>query len=159
MAGNERFARRSEELGLPLFRHVYGQDVVPHLPPRDVDPEYRHFGSRYAADRGRSRWAREDGTADQAELADIAPALLTLLTVRMPTLEGRHPLELLRVLLEPFVPCVNRVPPLKVISRMLGWVLSNCSWAPKYSVDDHVPTHYVDVCGGSLERPHVELVR
>ena len=49
MVGDDDFAHRFEpEIGKKLFRHVYGLDVVPRLPPRSAG-RFAHFGEEYAS--------------------------------------------------------------------------------------------------------------
>jgi hypothetical protein len=44
MVGDEEFARSCERM--PLFRHVYGHDLVTRLPPQSTGP-FEHFGQEY----------------------------------------------------------------------------------------------------------------
>lgn len=49
MVGYSDFATRfDEEFGRKLFRHVYGMDVVPRLPPRTTG-KFVHFGREYGS--------------------------------------------------------------------------------------------------------------
>lgn len=50
--GHTDFAEQMErEFGDRLFRHVYGNDVVPRLPPRTMGP-FAHFGTEYISSEG-----------------------------------------------------------------------------------------------------------
>ncbi|XXX79590.1 lipase family protein [Sorangium sp. So ce134] len=49
MVGRADFTRRfDKEFGAKLFRHVYGRDIVPRLPPRTVG-SFMHFGEEYTS--------------------------------------------------------------------------------------------------------------
>ncbi len=52
--GDADFARHYEPR-LPLYRHVYGYDIVPHLPPRTVG-EFVHFGEEFYATEAQRGW-------------------------------------------------------------------------------------------------------
>jgi len=47
MVAERQLARvLDKEIGALVFRHVYGSDVIPQLPPGDTGP-FRHFGHEY----------------------------------------------------------------------------------------------------------------
>jgi Lipase (class 3) len=61
MVGNATFCERFQRLFTP-FRHVYGHDIVPHLPAWTMG-EFAHFGEEYSSsDRG---WAYTTGSVRQ----------------------------------------------------------------------------------------------
>ncbi|XXX75792.1 lipase family protein [Sorangium sp. So ce134] len=52
MVGFRDFTSRfDEEFGKKLFRHVYGKDIVPCLPPRSTG-DFVHFGKEFGSDEG-----------------------------------------------------------------------------------------------------------
>lgn len=71
MVGDRAFASMFEaSFGNKLFRHVYGRDVVPHLPPRTAGI-FEHFGQEYTSTL--SGWARNEGPiAGQASFGGFA---------------------------------------------------------------------------------------
>ncbi|WP_437579523.1 lipase family protein [Sorangium sp. So ce887] len=63
MVGFSDFAARfDEEFGKKLFRHVYGKDIVPCLPPRTTGP-FVHFGREFQSDEG--GWVYRSTSASQ----------------------------------------------------------------------------------------------
>lgn len=96
-------------------------------------------------------WRRRALPSSDATLSDIAPALLALLIGRAPKLEGRHPLGLLWVIAKPFLPFVPRTL-VGIGLAPVQWYLDWRGFEPRFSIDDHIPTHYVDLSRASLDR-------
>jgi hypothetical protein len=64
MVGDKLFCKRfQEDFGDKLFRHVYANDIVPHLPPLTMD-QFSHFGDQYNS--SVSGWERSPVNAQQA---------------------------------------------------------------------------------------------
>ncbi|WP_437774635.1 lipase family protein [Sorangium sp. So ce1097] len=65
MVGFSDFAMRfDEEFGKKLFRHVYGRDIVPSLPPRTAG-SFVHFGKEFWADEDAGGWMHRSRPAAQ----------------------------------------------------------------------------------------------
>jgi hypothetical protein len=77
MIGNSEFARRCGELPFlreNVFRYVYRNDIVPHLPPSEAG-DFQHFGQEMRFDSRLGEWHR---TSDPIRQARNAAALLSL---------------------------------------------------------------------------------
>jgi hypothetical protein len=142
MVGNAKFAANSEAL-LPLYRHVYGQDLVPHLPPRGIGAgEYVHFGGlRRSADKV---WddAGASAAPESCHLSEILPAFLTLITARthestVPLLATSYGLRVLGLGLSLFLSTKDMFD---TVANLPKYLLGG-----RLSMDDHIPTHYLDV--------------
>jgi hypothetical protein len=106
MVGDAGFASYvSERFGDRLHRHVYGDDVVPHLPPKSAF-DYVHVGQELRASDPNEGWVP---SRDVAERANAAAALISSAVAAFEA----------------------RVSPNTRIGR--------------YSIDDHMPSNYVDV--------------
>jgi hypothetical protein len=80
MVGHKDFAEQfDQEFGDRLFRHVYGNDIVPRLPPRTIGP-FDHFGKEYTSSEGgwlhRSTPLRQVRTFTGSMLVGVAAWLL-----------------------------------------------------------------------------------
>ncbi|MGF1511385.1 MAG: hypothetical protein ACFB9M_17985 [Myxococcota bacterium] len=154
MVGGRAFARSWP--GAPLHRHVYDQDVVVRLPPLLSDSDtntYHHFGRTWFPARRDGApvvWSELRPETDAETIKDIntacegfdiLPALLTLITTRAPSL----PTEMLEFVAQ--LPTVNRW-----IGRAPLRLLRGERVIPKarFSLNDHIPTYYVDVSRNSL---------
>lgn len=66
MVGDAEFCQAvKNRFGERLFRHVYHDDVVPHLPPKS-DFDYEHVGKEWTAEHPTKRWAPSASTAERA---------------------------------------------------------------------------------------------
>jgi hypothetical protein len=64
MVGNRILAQKCEEdFGDKMFRHVYGTDIVPRMPPR-VAGRFEHFGVAFRS--SVEGWTKDERTARQA---------------------------------------------------------------------------------------------
>jgi len=125
MVGNGAFAEmwhRDRLLDGRVFCHVFGRDVVPHLPPKATG-DFAHVGLPFQSHKverpgtaPRFTWVRRDASVTQLEsLAAVAEATLPLASEQLPAV-ARF-LEALR-----HVPLLGREP---------------------YSFYDHAATYYV----------------
>jgi len=106
MVGDAGFASYvAERFGDRLYRHVYADDVVPHLPPKSAF-DYVHVGQELHAGGPNEGWVP---SRDVAERANAAAALISSSVTAFEA----------------------RVSP----NIRIG----------KYSIDDHMPSNYVDV--------------
>ena len=71
MVGDEAFARSCARIEKAVFRHVYGHDLVPHLPPLTTGT-FRHFGQEWRG--GEQGWSpRSKRTTQVASVALSIP--------------------------------------------------------------------------------------
>lgn len=83
MVGSRELAEAAQQddfLGGRVVRHVYQDDVVPHLPPRDSG-RYAHFGVERRYD-GR-RWTVTEPTRQMANLAGLLEMPMSFLSRRI----------------------------------------------------------------------------
>ena len=86
MVGGRAFARHfGEVFGKKLFRHVYGMDIVPRLPPLTTG-RYAQFGQEYTSTS--SGWAEQERPVTQALKISVSLAigLVSLLRDKLPGL-------------------------------------------------------------------------
>jgi hypothetical protein len=143
MVGNYKFAEQSQDLN--LYRHVYGKDLVPYLPPIGVGAgEYVHFGRLYKAKDGKEEpWTYMEGRSNKPKschISEILPAFLTPITERLnfqsiPLLATSYGLRTFGLA----VSLSSLQEMLKVPTVMLR----------KLSFEHHIPTHYVDISRAS----------
>ncbi len=106
MVGDQKFAEKCDQyFGPKLFRHVYGSDVVPHLPPQS-DLPYAHTSREWRAPGISHPW---EGGHEASRRASLAESLVGV--------------------------AVNAVELRLVPDRRLHG----------YSIDDHMPSNYMDV--------------
>ncbi len=78
MVGDSDFAQHYESrFGGMLFRHVFRHDVVPHLPPREVD-DFRHFGQELFASKPGEGWQVSSPIRSTACVFAVATAAVAL---------------------------------------------------------------------------------
>jgi hypothetical protein len=142
MVGNARFAASCD--AMPLYRHVYGRDLVPHLPPTGIGAgEYVHFGElRRAGEKKVWEDARSRGAPESCHVSEILPAFLTLITARthestVPLLATSYGLRVLGLGLSLFLSTRDMFD---TVANLPKYLLGG-----RLSMDDHIPTHYVDV--------------
>lgn len=71
MVGDEEMAAWAERLlGHLTHRHIYGSDVIPHLPPVSSG-RFAHFGSTYRVVAGRFARAEDGGKQSLSALLDV----------------------------------------------------------------------------------------
>lgn len=82
MVGDARLAELCDEpelLGGKVFRYVYGNDVVPQLPPR-ASGKFRHFGREFRHEAGDGEWEEHRKPVGQLrsllQLAELVPSFL-----------------------------------------------------------------------------------
>ena len=93
MVGDRTLAATlQEKFGDKLFRHVYGRDVVPRLPPRTAG-RFEHFGREYTLQNG--VWVRGERPLSQAFTITLSMTIGVLAWVK-------EQLPLLRWLRLPF---------------------------------------------------------
>jgi hypothetical protein len=88
MVGNAEFARTCEErFGKMLFRHVYGKDLVPRLPPMTTG-SFKHFGSEFAGNH--NGWEPRSKLSTQAitALLSIPIGAAAFVCQQLPLLRG-----------------------------------------------------------------------
>jgi triacylglycerol lipase len=151
MVGNERFCESCKDL--PLYRHVYNRDLVPHLPPTGIGAgKYRHVGALYQTvkENNQLMWSGtgEDHLPHRCHASEILPAFLTLITARtqetsVPLLATSYGLRILGLSLS--LSLTNGKELLETISSIPKLLTTG-----KLSMDDHIPTHYVDVSKSSV---------
>lgn len=80
MVGGPTFARHfDEKFGKKLFRHIYGNDIVPRLPPITTG-KFAHFGQEYASTS--AGWAEQERPVTQAIKMSLCTAIGLLAWVR-----------------------------------------------------------------------------
>jgi hypothetical protein len=74
MVGDDVFARLCDErFGRLLFRHVYGKDLVPRMPPMTAG-KFKHSGKEYVGSRD-SGWTPRDKAVAQVMTALVSVPL------------------------------------------------------------------------------------
>jgi len=122
MVGDSEFVRECEaRFGTMLYRHVYRHDVVPKLPPCDVD-DFVHFGEERFADAPEHRW-RHVTAKEQTRQCPSTWRTLASVMLDFPA---------------------RRLKLTRQADAKLGLHLP-------YSLDDHAPAHYIDTCRFSLQ--------
>ena len=165
MVGNRYFASACDFEPL-LFRHVYGKDLVPSLPPEElcaagIDP-FQHFGELFRNEQGCARspcWRRvESCTAGCGEplpcscaeaLSAFLPGWLRRSTVAVPlnSLKLSTNVDvcdyggiLNKLLTQP----LTGVDAHHIKLETNGLLIKVCPESPPaYSIEDHLPTSYV----------------
>jgi hypothetical protein len=66
MVGNAKFACLCAGFDSRIFRHVYANDIVPHLPSKDMG-DFRHFGREYRWQNKTNRWEPSPSDSTQAK--------------------------------------------------------------------------------------------
>jgi hypothetical protein len=87
--GDKRFAAQCEDLfGDRLYRHVYGYDVVPHLPPT-WDGRFHHFGEERVTAKATEPWVKPSTPLEPARwiVSAIGSCVLSFVARRLPVLE------------------------------------------------------------------------
>jgi hypothetical protein len=93
MIGSPECASYCESvIGDRLFRHVYADDVVPHLPPKGVVGKFEHFGREWRAKDG-GYWMRSRNKSKQAQHAISDSILLPSIEAIGEMLGRRFPLR------------------------------------------------------------------
>lgn len=158
MVGDRAFCDACADL--PLYRHVYDRDLVPRLPPTGLGTGgYRHFGRLLAPGQGaRERvWQAtgQDSAPESCHACEILPAFLTLVTAR--TNDSSVPLALTSQGLRAvgFFLSLALCGTRDMIETVTG--LPRLIAAGRLSLDDHIPTHYVDVSKASVPGKRSEL--
>ena len=119
MVGDEAFAQACQkDFGDKLFRHVYGDDIIPCVPPCSTG-KFEHFRVEYRSTP--DGWLKHDGAASQAwtMLVNIPLLALDWLTKQLP-----------------------RVVQLRKDHPLLS------SFFLPYSIDHHSPLHYLPHLAG-----------
>ncbi|WP_437893448.1 lipase family protein [Sorangium sp. So ce124] len=126
MVGDPTFARHFQgEFGNKLFRHIYGKDVMPHLPPRTAGT-FEHFGQEYRSTP--QGWTSNGRPVGQARIGGCA--LLSGL--------GGYLAEQFSVRgLLPDLPAVDWVK-----ERLVPPLLRR-QFLFRYSLADHMPINYL----------------
>lgn len=112
MVGDKDFARACEQdFQGRLYRHVFQDDFVPHLPPRSA-LKYAHTDGELRASKNDVRWKHHDEASGRAPLTTGAIAVL------LNAVETR---------------------------------ISPVDFIPGYSMDDHMPLHYIELCRRAID--------
>jgi hypothetical protein len=89
MVGDEKFAQAFDRIfGHFLYRHIYDDDIVPALPPRSVDEDFKHFGHRYVADARDGLWSGPKPPDRRANLLDLLGIAESFVTRRIDAFHG-----------------------------------------------------------------------
>ncbi len=74
MVGDAAFTRLCTEFDSRVFRHVYKNDIVPHLPPRSMCT-FRHFGREYRWRDKTQQWEPSQDDTKQAQTIFLSSAI------------------------------------------------------------------------------------
>jgi hypothetical protein len=87
--GDDTFKKTFDaRFGQLLYRHVYDHDVVPCLPPQEVDGSFEQFGDRYFSETFEGEWRKQGPNEDKrARLLSLLSVLFSLVARRIDALK------------------------------------------------------------------------